>query len=141
MSSHNPIVLHPAISFVFGVSLCRRKGAFDSNMLREKLLGNRVVRLSDGKILGTVTRIYLEENGQDLVKIAYGRDHFVKQNQIVLLGDDVVLIRAQQTPAEQQGKKRSSKWRKASQSGMLKAANKMISQEATGVNWWVSRGP
>ena len=103
-------------------------------MLQEALLGNRIVRLSDGKIIGSVTRVYLDENRQALEKIGFGDNRVIRRHEIVFLGEDVVLIHREKTTATPQKPVEEG----AEQSGMLYAADRSTSKEATGTNWWVA---
>lgn len=107
--------------------------------LKEKLLGNNVVRLSDGRIMGTVTKIYLDEDHRGLEKIALNKNRFVNCKDIVFVGEDVVLINRINGTAPHTNShalKKGPSGSDPAKSSMLCAANN-ISKEATGVNWWV----
>ena len=103
-------------------------------MLQENLLGNQIVRLSDGKIIGSVNRVYLDENRQALEKIGFGDNRVIRGHEIVFLGEDVVFIRRKKTAITPE----KSVTIDADQSSMLSTANTYTSKEVTGINWWLA---
>jgi uncharacterized protein YrrD len=111
--------------------------------LSEKLLGNYIVRTSDGKTIGVVSKIFLNKDGRNLKKIALQNNNFVSHEDIVLLGEDVVLVNQKKkanthVESKQLNLETDSACKEPAQGSMVYAANKNLSKETTGINWWTS---
>ena len=105
--------------------------------LYQQLVGNNVVRLRDGKIVGQVTRIFLDEDRRAIDKLALTGNRVVNSEQIALLGDDIVVIRFPNAIKGNSPARHRPLGGEPDQSSMIQSAKESLSKEATGHNWWV----